>query len=132
MKIEIKQPLELCLEVVETDEHVPSMRVQARIVVAQFQHMFRYDGFFWIECANWDKFTQSLRSPSAEGMALRDMSDCFIFSIQEIGGCLSIALELAKADLDDSRQTTCTFISRLDEDVFAKIQNEFFEFPVWW
>lgn len=132
MKIEIQQPIELRLEVVETDDHVPSMRVQVQIVVAQFQHTCRYDGSFWIECANWDAFAQSLRTPIAEGVALRDMSGCFMLVVQKIDGRLSIALKFAKSDLGSNRQMNFAFASEIDDDVLAKIKDEFLEFPAWW
>ena len=132
MKIEIKQPIALCLEVVETDDHVPSMCVQVEIVVAQFQHTCRYDGSFWIECANWDSFVQSLRAPTEEGVALRDMNECFLLAIQKIDGCLSLVLEFAKSDVGGSRQMKFAFTSAIDDDALAKIKDEFLEFPAWW
>jgi hypothetical protein len=47
MQIEIKRPLEFRLEVLETDDLVPSMRVQIRIVVAQFL-VLAYAPLRWI------------------------------------------------------------------------------------
>jgi len=132
MKIEIKQPIALCLEVVETDDHVPSMRVQVQTVVEQFQHTCRCDGTFWIECANWDDFVQSLRTPTPEGVALRDMSGCFMLAIQKIDDSLSLVLEFEKSDVGRSRQMKFAFVSAIDDDLLAKIRNEFLEFPAWW
>lgn len=132
MKIEIKQPIAFCLEVVETDDHVPSMRVQVQIVVEQFQHTCRYDGAFWIECANWDGFVQSLRAPSAEGVALRDMNGCFMLAVQENDERLSLVFEFTKSDVGSSRQMKFAFTSVIDDDLLAKIRDEFLEFPAWW
>lgn len=132
MKIEIKQPIVLSLEVVETDDHVPSMRVQVQIVVEQFQHTCRYDGAFWIECANWDGFVQSLWAPKLEGVALRDMSGCFIFAVQEKDAIFSLVLEFEKSDLGRNRQMKFAFTSAIDDDLLAKIRDEFLEFPAWW
>lgn len=132
MKIEIKQPIVLSLEVVETDDHVPSMRVQVQIVVEQFQHTCRYDGAFWIECANWDGFVQSLWAPKLESVALRDMSGCFMFAFQENDAILSLVLEFEKSDLGRNRQMKFAFTSAIDDDLLAKIRDEFLEFPAWW
>ncbi len=40
--IKLEQPLNLCMEIVETDEHVPSMRVETKITITQFQHTLNY------------------------------------------------------------------------------------------
>jgi hypothetical protein len=132
MKIEIKQPVALRLEVVETDDHVPSMRVQAQIVVEQFQHACRYDGTFWIECANWDGFVQSLRALGTEGVALRDMSGCFMLALQRNDERLSLVVEFAKSDVGSSRQMKFVFKSAIDDALLSKIKDEFLEFPAWW
>lgn len=132
MKIEFEQPLSLALEVIETDEHVPSMRVNVQIVVAQFQSTSRYDGAFWIECANWDSFAKSLHGSFEERVVLRDISDCFVIALQRIDGRLIFAWELAKTDVDGNRQVKIVFTSAIDDDVLSKIRSEFLEFPAWW
>jgi hypothetical protein len=132
MKIEIKQPIALCLEVIETDDHVPSMRVQMQIVVEQFQHTCRYDGTFWIECTNWDGFVQSLLALDTEGVALRDMSGCFMLAMQKNDERLSLVVEFAKSDVGSNRQMKFAFKSAIDDDLLAKIRDEFLEFPTWW
>jgi hypothetical protein len=108
------------------------MRVHVQIAVEQFQHTCRYDGAFWIECSNWDGFVQSLRAPSAEGAALRDMSGCFMLAVQTNDERLSLVLEFAKSDVGSSRQMKFAFRSAIDDDLLAKIRDEFLEFPAWW
>jgi hypothetical protein len=133
MKIEIEQPIALRLEVVETDAHVPSMRVSAKIVVTQFQHVFTYDGTFWIECASWDVFTQSLLAPLSEEIALSDMSGYFMLVLRKTNDGLSLIWKYAKADVgSNGRRLEIAFTSAIDDDMLAKIRDEFREFPVWW
>lgn len=133
MKIEIEQPIALRLEVIETDEHVPSMRVNAKIVVTQFQHVFSYDGTFWIECANWDGFTQSLLAPLSEEIALRDISGYFTLALRKTDNGLSLVWKYAKADVGDNcRRLEMAFTSAIDDDMLAKIRDEFGEFAAWW
>lgn len=132
MKIEFEQPLGLTLEVIETDEHVPSMRVNVQIVVAQFQSTSKYEGTFWIECTTWDSFVKSLHGPFEEAVALRDISGCFVIALQKIDGRLAFAWEFAKADVGGNRQVKIAFTSAIDDDVLSKIRNEFLEFPAWW
>lgn len=132
MQIEIKRPLEFLLEVLETDDLVPSMRVQIRIVVAQFLHTHRYDGSCWIECKKWDSFVQSLLVPTLEGAALHSMSEEFKLWVHQSNGRSSINLELAKSDVGSSRQMKLSFEAAIDDDAFSTIRDEFVNFPVWW
>ncbi len=133
MKIEIEQPIALRLEVVETDDHVPSMRVSAKIVVAQFQHVFAYDGTFWIECASWDGFTQSLLAPLSEEIVLSDISGYFMLVLRKTNDGLSLIWQYARADVgNNGRRLEIAFTSAIDDDMLAKIRDEFREFPVWW
>lgn len=132
MKIEFEQPLGLSLEVIETDEHVPSMRVNVQIVVAQFQNISKYEGTFWIECATWDSFVKSLHGPFEEAAVLQDISECFEIALQKMDGHLTFKWEFAKEDMGGNRQLKIAFTSTIDDDVLSRIKNEFLEFPAWW
>ena len=132
MKIEFEQPIGLSLEVIETDEHVPSMRVNVQIVVAQFQHVSKYEGTFWIECTTWDSFAKSLHGPFEEAVALQDISVCFVIALQKIDGHLTFTWEFAKADVGGNRQLKIAFTSTIDDDVLSRIRDGFLEFPAWW
>lgn len=132
MEIEISQPIGLRLEVVETDDRVPSMRVNAQIVVSQFQHTCRYDGAFWIECASWDGFTDSLRASSWRDAILQDISGYFMLALRKIDGGLCLTWEFRKTDVGTNRQMEVAFSSKIDDDMLGKIREEFLGFPVWW
>ena len=132
MQIEIKRPFEFTLEVLEADDNVPSMRVQVRVVVAHFQHTCRYDGSFWIECAKWDSFVQSLLVSPVEGAVLHSMSEEFKISVHQSDGHPSINFELAKSDMGNGRQMKFAFKAAIDDDAFSKIKEEFVNFPIWW
>lgn len=132
MKIKFEQPLSFSLEVIETDEHVPSMRVNLQVVVAQFQNTCKYEGTFWIECTIWDSFTKSLYGPFEKAMVLRDISGYFLLVIQEIDKNLTFTWEFTKIDVGVNRQMKISFKSVINDEVLYKIRNEFVEFPTWW
>lgn len=132
MKIQFEQPIGFLLEVIETDDHVPSMRVNVQIAVTQFQHTCRYEGSFWIECANWDSFAEFLRNPTTEAVSLRDISEYFILALHKTDECFSLSWTFEKTDAGGGRKMKITFTSAVDDDVFAKIRGEFLEFPSWW
>jgi hypothetical protein len=132
MEIKIEQPIALHLEVFETDDQVPSMHMNAQIVVSQFQHTCRYDGTFWIACASWDGFTDSLRASSWREAVLRDMSGYFILALRRTNEAMRLVWEFAKTDVGNDRRMNAMFSSAIDDDMLGKIKNEFLSFPVWW
>lgn len=132
MKVEFEQPLTFVLEVIETDDHVPSMRVNVQIEVDQFQNTCKYDGTFWIECTTWDSFTKSLHGPFEEAVVLRDISECFVITLQKFDDSLLFSWEFAKTDIGGNRQIKIAFTSAINDDVLSRVRNEFWQFPAWW
>lgn len=132
MKIAFERPLNFYMEVLETDDHVPSMRVEVKIVVPQFQHKFQYEGSFWIACENWDAFTNTLRGSFDEDAILQDMNGYFKFSVHKNNRGQLLSWDFSKEDLGGGRAMKIAFSSKVDSDVLAKIRDEFLEFPSWW
>jgi hypothetical protein len=132
MDIQFENPFVFQLEVLETDDHVPSLRISVRIIIEQFQHKFQSEGTFWIECAVWDRFAQALRTPSMDAVSLHDMSENFMLSVQNTEQGLTLGWKLAKADIGGKRHITVSFVAVIDEDVLARIRQPFDEFPAWW
>ena len=83
MKIIFKNPLDFYLEVINTDEHVPSLHIEARVLIEQFQHNFEYKGKFWIKCSDWDQFASSLIDPLQNDSILQDISENLVLQIQK-------------------------------------------------
>ena len=132
MEIKIEQPIDLHLEVIETDDQILSMCVHVKIVASQFQHECRYEGTFWIECTNWEGFTNSLRGSSWQEAVLRDISGYFMLTLRRTEEEMLFVWEFAKADVGGDRQVNIVFSSKIDDDIFGKIRREFLNFPVWW
>ena len=131
MIINIEKPLRLCLGVVETDEHVPSMRMQIAVDVQQFGHKLAYRGNAWFDCATWDTFVQGLAGPDTTKISLVDMGDHFTLTLGVVSGCLELAWEMKKRDTSGAI-TTATFRSPIDADTFAHVTLQFKEFERWW
>ena len=132
MDIQFKDPFGFQLEILETDDHIPSFRINVHIAIEQFQHKYQYEGNFWIECSVWDSFVHALQHPSAETTSLHDMSEHFALSIQNTAQGLVLKWEFSKKDVGGKRQMAAHFISSIDEEVLAKIRQSFEGFPVWW
>jgi len=131
LEIKFEQPFSLHMEVVETDDHVPSMRVETKIIIAQFQNTLSYQGTFWLECATWNSFVNALNDPLQDAV-LKDMSDYFVLAIHERDGKMVLSWEFKKADACGAKKTAIVFSAEIDDDMLGKIKREFIEFPVWW
>ena len=132
MDVQFETPFGFKLEVLEADDHVPSLRASVRIVIEQFQHKCQYEGAFWIECAVWDRFLQALHQPNKESTSLHDMSENFLLSIRQTEQGLSLEWRFVKTDAGGKCQMTANFIAFIDEDALASIRRVFEEFPAWW
>jgi hypothetical protein len=75
---------------------------------------------------------QSLRTPIGRRRGLAGNARVFHACGPKIDGRLSIALKFAQSDVGSNRQMNFAFASEIDDDVLAKIKDEFLEFPVWW
>lgn len=133
MNIDFEVPFGFHLAVVETDDHVPSVRTALQIEIQQFQHLFRYEGSVWIECSVWDEFVQALHVPSYEATSLHDMNGNFALVLQQQSdSILLLTWKFTKADIGGQRQMTAEFASALDADGLSRIREQFDVFPVWW
>ncbi|WP_197342684.1 hypothetical protein [Ralstonia solanacearum] len=131
MEICIEKPFRLRLDVVETDEHVPSMRMQAAIEVRQFGHAFEYHGSLWFDCSIWDAFVAGLSSLDTEEACLVDMAGYFALRLRAISEKLEISCEIKKVALTGV-VATAAFLSPIDEDTFSHIRRQFAQFESWW
>jgi hypothetical protein len=109
MEIKIEHPIALYLEVVETEDHVPSMHVSVQIAVSQFQHTCRYEGTCWIECVSWERFTDALRGSSWQEAALRDISGYFMLALRRTGEAVLLVWEFTKTDVGSDRRMSIGF-----------------------
>ena len=132
MDIQFENPFKFQLEVLETDDHVPSLRTSVRVIIEQFQHKLQSEGTFWIECVVWDRFVQALRTPSADAVSLHDMSENFMLSVQNTEQGLVLEWKLVKADIGGKRHITVNLVAAIDEEILARIRQPFDDFPVWW
>lgn len=131
LKIKFERPFSVYIEVVETSDYLPSLRIEAKIVISQFQHMFSYQGTFWLECECWTNFTNSLNDPSRDAV-LNDMGNNFALAIYKNDGKKIMSWKLNMTDVSGSSKTTVAFSAEIDDDMLGAIKREFEEFPVWW
>lgn len=131
MIINIEKPLRLFLEVVETEEHVPSMKMQITADVIQFGHELTYRGTTWIACAAWDAFVHGLAESGTSEVALVDMGNHFTLMLGNANGSLELVWEMKKRDASGC-VSTASFRAPIDPDTYAHVALQFREFERWW
>lgn len=131
MEIKIDRPFQLKLEVVATDEHVPSMKADVSVQVQQFGHCLEYRGSLWFECSSWETFVSDLNGIDKTPAKIMDMDDCFVLALGADSGKPEILWEMKKIALDGSIATAaCRFPT--DFDTLAHVKRQFTDFPQWW
>lgn len=60
MDIEFSRPIRISLDVVETDERLPSVKFKFEVESNAFSESFLYRGEVWIACKDFDIFNHSL------------------------------------------------------------------------
>lgn len=131
MEVRIERPFHLKLDVIEIDEHVPSMKADVSIHVAQFGQSLEYRGYLWLECACWDTFVSDLSRIDETQAKLTDMGRSFVLAVGTCAGKLDVSWEMKKVAVDGSVTTAaCHFPA--DPDTLAHVKRQFLEFPKWW
>ncbi|WP_133681794.1 hypothetical protein [Paludibacterium purpuratum] len=134
MDIQFNEPFEFQLDVVEVDDHVPSLRAHVHINMGIGKSKLIYDDFIWIECEVWDRFLKALRSPPIDPVSLYDMDEHCALSIHrsEQGVVLTWNLLDPYGFCICQQSMTALFTAVITEDAHAKIREAFEDFPSWW
>lgn len=131
MEVEIERPFYLKLDVIETDEHVPSMKADVSVRVQQFGQSLEYRGYAWFECACWDTFVSDLSHIYETQAKLTDIEGSFVLAVGICAGKLDVSWEMKKVAVDGSVATAaCHFPA--DPDTLAHVERQFIEFSKWW
>jgi len=131
MEVKIDRPFHLKLNVIATDEHVPSMKADVSVRVQQFGYSLEYHGSLWFECACWDEFVSDLSRIDKTQAKLTDMDGGFVLSLGACSGKPEVSWEMKKIAMDGSVTTAvCRFLA--DPDTLAHVKRQFTEFPRWW
>ncbi|SDR49211.1 hypothetical protein SAMN05443245_6365 [Paraburkholderia fungorum] len=131
MEIRLEKPFRLSFDVVETDEYVPSMRMQVSAEIQQFGQDINCRSSLWFACSSWDEFASRLNDLDAGEARLADMNNYFVLRLGKPAGIPEISWEIKRSGLDGAT-VMVAFSSRLDEDTMAHIKSQIEQFPVWW
>lgn len=127
MDIEITEPINLALDVIEIDEHVPSMKFNALIKIKKFGYSLVLNKEFWLECQCIDVFINNLNN--GRSATLKDMNGCFELRLDPASK--EMEWLCAKEDLD-GYVTMTKGREKLTDSAKTAIQTAFNNYPRWW
>lgn len=127
MDIAIESPVRISMNVIEFDEHVPSMRLALSIVVKKFSGTFSVDAVCWMECSEFDAFMASIRS--GENAKIVDMNREFSILIDVEN--VRFLWSLSKKDIEGGVVEASGNEILRDGDR-ERILSAFESYPKWW
>src|SRR5262249_46496755 len=99
MELKLERPFHLHLDVLETDDHIPSMHMHVSARMQQVGHRFDYQGSLWFDCSVWDTFVSGLASIEETAAKLVDMGGHFVLRLGRESGAPLISWSLEHADM---------------------------------
>ncbi|WP_350306256.1 hypothetical protein [Photorhabdus viridis] len=127
MDIEIKSPVNITLDVIELDEHIPSMKFNLTIRVNKFGYSSDVNLQLWIECQCFDAFVDNMRRNDIA--LLKDMNGSFELLLNPVQNLLEWSC--AKEDLD-GYTTSAKGREKLTDDSRHALYEAFNDYPKWW
>lgn len=127
MDIEINDPVNITLDVIELDEHIPSMKLDVTIHVRKFGYSANVNSQIWIECQCFDAFIDSVRV--GDVAVLKDINGLFELLLNPEHGWLEWLCE--KEDLD-GYITSAKGRERLTDESTRALYEAFNDYPKWW
>jgi hypothetical protein len=131
MSMSIDRPFQMRIEMIEADDHIPSMKIQTSVEVRQFGQLLRYDSAVWFDCASWDSFIKKLSINPLNMAELEDMGRHFHLKIEATDGAAKIHWNATRTTPLGAK-CAAFFEAPIDSDTLAHIRQRFSEFPHWW
>ncbi|EML4853718.1 hypothetical protein RS414_003629 [Morganella morganii] len=127
MDIEITTPINITLDVIEMDEHIPSINFNVIIHVNKFMYVLEINSHLWIECECIDEFIKNIKGGNIAH--LKDMKGSFELILNPSLGWFEWSS--SKEDLD-GYITSSRGREKLTDEVKSTIYEAFISFPKWW
>ena len=127
MDIYLNGPIEIALDVIEFDEHLPSIKLRVGIVAEKFDGSISVNTCCWVECAVFDLFVESLKS--GKDALFHDMSNGLSVSVSAEDHKMAWFYTSTDIDSNEMRAGGNEFLADGDRE---RIISAFEYFPRWW
>lgn len=127
MDIKITNPINIMLDVVELDAHLPSLKFSITIRVRKFNYTSETQAQLWIECQCFDNFIENMQK--GEAAVLKDMNNLFELRVDSTECCLEWSC--TREDLDGNAASS-QGKEKLTHQAMRMLYDAFNNYPRWW
>jgi hypothetical protein len=135
MEIKLRNPINLTLKLLDTENRLPSMMMSADLQIAHPTGTASYKASdIWFDCTQWDGFTDQLSNlgNEIEGIALlASLSGYFLIKIEITKGIISATVTCKEPDTGNG-SFEFSFFKNIDFADLANIKRGFLETERWW
>lgn len=135
IEILIANPIQINLELLETDSYFLSMKTLIDVKLTHPSGFFIYQANdIWLDCKKWDEFNVELDQivQSNSGIArLADMSDYLSLILRKEDNMVSIEFQVVESDIVNG-SSIMKFNKVIDNEILAQIRNKVNSFIRWW
>lgn len=135
-EIKLKSPISIEMDVVETEDYLPSIKMCVKVQVNHPTGVFIYQADdIWFECLQWDTFVLNLKQIFVKNKAtLIDMSEGFEldFYPKEKSNLILLHLKCKEHIASGNESISLDYKCTIGQDVFGEIIDKFNNFPKWW
>lgn len=124
-EIKIYNPVNLEIAIIEIDEHIPSFKIEIRILLSELKGESNLMITCWISTASWDKFLGNLYEGLVDFdgvkrfLLIQENSDGYIFEV-------NTSFNATTKEVHSLLRFTIT------EEEKIILLNKFKDFPKWW
>lgn len=133
--ISIKKPIALNMDVVEIDEHLPSIKMTVELNIEHpTGKIFYQANDIWFDCGEWDDFALALKQlfkSNNSSASLENLSDNLKIIFTKDNNIIRLDFTVQENN-SSGGIASIKFSSTIDDDLFAPIKNQFVEFEGWW
>ena|GEM_PF-1674613 len=126
--IEIYQPIFFSMDLIETEDNLPSMLFQVKASAETLTRRISFEDRVWFTCESFDQFISSINGSSEAELV--SMDECVKLQILR-GDRPRFKVSCESKQIPGSIDLV-TLCRENDEDEFAKLSESFKNFPRWW
>jgi hypothetical protein len=132
MKIKFDRPVLFELDLLEIDDHLPSVKMQLKITYDGFEHNFTHELMLWFDCKEISNFLSRLNVVNFNNAVLNDIGGIFFMELKSHERDMSLIFRIKKRDILNNFSGSLDFAFNVNNDFRETIKKSFNEFPVWW
>lgn len=125
-EIKITSPVTLEISLLETDEYIPSFKIEIKINDNELKGSLQIVRYVWIKNEDWDIFE------SSENGELKDMSDNPVIKIRKQEDINKNILSLYFSSSSPNGFQTIELNYFLNNEMKMNVYNKIKSFPKWW